>query len=245
MSMDMSISGSGKIPAGEYGEIAISGSGSLYGSVRCASFRASGSAHGEALSCTGDVRVSGHADFSGRLDTVGLRVSGSFSCDEDVTASGQASCSGAIKCGKNLKCDRLAVSGSIKVGGDMEAEEIRVDGLVKCGGLLNAESVEIVVNRGMCIGSIGGSKVVIYRERVGRGGGIRLPLFRALSGGAGERMTVESSIEGDDIAVEGVTCPRVTGRVVAIGADCRIDLVQYSEQVEISPDATVGRVEKL
>ena len=56
---------------------------------------------------------------------------------------------------------------------------------------------------------------------------------------------MKNSVEGDDIALEGVTAPRVSGRVVAIGEGCEIDLVQYSEQVEISPEAKVGRTEKI
>lgn len=34
-------------------------------------------------------------------------------------------------------------------------------------------------------------------------------------------------------------------RVVAIGADCEIDLVQYTEEIEIRPDAKVGKIEKI
>ena len=52
-------------------------------------------------------------------------------------------------------------------------------------------------------------------------------------------------VDGDEIALEGVVAPRVSGRVVAIGADCEIELVQYSEQVEISPEAKVGRTERI
>jgi hypothetical protein len=58
-------------------------------------------------------------------------------------------------------------------------------------------------------------------------------------------VSVSGSVEGDDIALEGVTCPRVTGRIVAIGAGCHVDLVQYSEKIEVSPDAKVGRTEQI
>ena len=44
--MDMKISGSGVIGAGEYEDIRISGSGRLQGLVRCKSFAASGAAFG-------------------------------------------------------------------------------------------------------------------------------------------------------------------------------------------------------
>ena len=94
----------------------------------------------------------------------------------------------------------------------------------------------------MYIGSIGGSRIVIYRESKGTR---RLPLFEALARAAQGSITVALSIEGDDIAVEAVTCPRVTGRIVAIGAGCRIDLVQYNDRAEISPEAEVGKLEKI
>ena len=74
---------------------------------------------------------------------------------------------------------------------------------------------------------------------------IKLPLFSALARRASAGVSVVTSIEGDEIALEGVSCPRVTGRIVAIERGCNIELVQYSETVEISPDAKVGRTEKI
>ena len=56
---------------------------------------------------------------------------------------------------------------------------------------------------------------------------------------------LDRAIEADTVALENVRAPRVSGRVVAIGEDCEIELVQYSEQIEISPRAKVGRTEKL
>ena len=56
---------------------------------------------------------------------------------------------------------------------------------------------------------------------------------------------MKNAIEADTIALENVKTPRVSGRIVAIGEDCEIDLVQYSEEIEISPKAKVGRTEKI
>ena len=96
----------------------------------------------------------------------------------------------------------------------------------------------------MNIGSIGGSKIVIVSEKSSN---IfqRLPLFSSIAKATTSGVNVNSAIEGDDVALEYVTCPRVTGRVVAIGQGCNIDLVQYSEEIEIAPDAKVGKVEKI
>ena len=167
-----------------------------------------------------------------------------FASAEELISSGKIICSGGAKCEKNIKCDELSVSGSIKIGEDVEAEKIKIDGIINCSGLLNAEDIEIKFDKGMDIGSIGGSKIIIIKEPK-RKFGERLPLLSSLVKKINGNVHVEGSIEGDEIALEAVTCPRVTGRVVAVGAGCDIDLVQYSDQIEVSPDARVGKTEKI
>ncbi len=53
------------------------------------------------------------------------------------------------------------------------------------------------------------------------------------------------AFEKDVIAIEHVNVPKVVGRVVAIGEGCDIELVQYSDEIELHPDAKVGRCEKI
>jgi len=242
--IDMHISGSGNIPSGEYNKVSVSGSGRLTGKVRCVSFSSSGSSKGDDIECTESFRISGSSHFSGNIEAADVKVAGSLHCDGELIANESFSTSGSTRCGKSIKCEHLSVSGALKVDGDIESESVKVGGTLNCTGLLNAENIEIKFDRGMNIGSIGGSKIVIVSEK-----GIkffqRLPLFSALAKSATKGVNVNSSIEGDEVALEHVTCPRVTGRVVAIGQGCNIDLVQYSEDIEISPDAKVGKTEKI
>ena len=242
--MNMHISGSGNIPAGEYEKVSVSGSGRLHGLVRCNSFSTSGSSSGESIECSENFKISGSSAFSGNVSAGYIGISGSFSCGGELISSGKIICSGGAKCEKSIKCDELAVSGSIKIGEDVESEKIKIDGIINCSGLLNAEDIEIKFDKGMDIGSIGGSKIIIIKEPK-RKFGERLPLLSSLVKKINGNVHVESSIEGDEIALEAVTCPRVTGRVVAVGAGCDIDLVQYSDQIEVSPDARVGKTEKI
>ena len=244
MEMDMRISGSGKIPSGEYNKISISGSGKLYGNVRCVSFASSGSSKGEVIECAENFGVAGSSSFSGDVKAQNVRIAGSFSCDGELVAQEKISCAGSVSCKKSVKSDVISVAGTLKAGGDVEAEEVKVDGALNCEGLLNAENIRIEFEKGMNIGSIGGSKIVVSlkkRRKMFK----RLPLFSSIAEGIMGVVKVSLSIEGDEIALECVSCPRVTGRVVAIGAGCVIDYIQYSEDVEISPDAKVGRTEKI
>ena len=52
-------------------------------------------------------------------------------------------------------------------------------------------------------------------------------------------------IKGGKVELEHVNCPLVIGKNVKIGKGCIIDLVQYSDTVEISHGARVERAEKL
>lgn len=244
----MNISGSGHIAAGEYNEkISISGSGKIDGNIRCVGLSCSGSVRGVgSITCSEDLRVSGSSYFEKSISTGSVSVSGSVKVGEDIVAERIVKISGALNCGGNLKCSVLSCSGSVDIGGGAEADEIRVSGRVNCAGLLNAEKIDISLdgfNVSSKIGSIGGSEIRVHNERKGEKLA-RLPLLSKLVG-AGGAVIVNELVEGDVVAIECVKAPKVVGRIVAIGADCDIELVQYSEEIEIHPDAKVGRCEKV
>ena len=241
--MDMRIAGSGKVASGEYEDVRISGSGRLEGLVRCNSFHSSGSSKGEAIECKNEFKVSGSSGFSKDVRAGAVSASGAFSCGGNLTVSDVLRVSGSVKCEGNVKSTSIVGSGSLSVKGDVEAETVKMDGTLHCGGLLNAEEIKIYFERGMRIGAIGGSKILICSKNYSKKH-VRMPLFSALKGG-GDMILVENAIEGDSIALENVKAQRVSGRVVAIGEDCEIELVQYSDQVEISPQAKVGKTEKI
>lgn len=245
--MDLNISGSGQIMPGEYDTIRVSGSGRLEGMVRCQNLITSGSIGGNSVVCQNDIKTSGSCNFSGDISTGNLIVSGGSSFGGNVEAKENIAVSGGSSFRGDVKCKRLQLSGGSKIGGDAEAEFIKVCGAMDCAGLLNAEEIEIEFEKGMEIGSIGGSKIVIYkRHGEVKKKKFRLPLFSSLiKKSTVDTVVVKNSVEGDEIALEGVVCPRVSGRVVAIGADCEIELVQYSEQVEVSSEAKVGRTERI
>lgn len=242
--MDISISGSGVIASGEYDKVSISGSGKLNGLIRCKSLHCSGAAKGEAeIECENDIHTSGSAKFDKSVKAGEISVSGAFACGGDLTVQKALKSSGSARCEGSVKAGSISVSGGLNIKGDTEAETVKVFGILNCGGLLNAESIEIRFKEGMEIGSIGGSRINIYPEQLVKRR-IKLPLFSSLVKGA-SAVRVNNSIEGDIIALEGVVTPRVSGRIVAISDGCEIDLVQYSEQIEISPNAKVGKTEKI
>lgn len=244
----MNIYGSGHVSAGEHNEkISISGSGRIDGNIRCIAIACSGSVRGEGdVTCAEDVRVSGSAHFDKSLTADVVSVSGSVKVGGDVNAKTAIKISGSFGCGGNLKCSLLSCSGAVSIGGEAEADEIRISGKIVCTGLVNADRIDIQMdgfNVNSRVGSIGGSEIKVHNDRKGEKIS-RLPLLSKLVGSGGE-LVVDELIEGDIIAIECVKAPRVVGRVVAIGADCKIDLVQYSEEIEIHPEAKVEKFEKV
>ena len=242
--MDMKVAGSGRIPAGEYNTGSVSGSGKLFGQVRCATFSSAGSCQGEARFCEGNAKISGSAKFSESMRAACFSAAGSFSVGGDITIREKLSCAGSVTCGGRVACHELAVAGLLKVGGDVESETVKVKGTLVCGGLLNAENIDLCFDGGTELDSVGGSRVAIYPRGEGNRGG-RFSLRALFKKRNNPRATVNSLVEGDEITLSGVIAPRVTGRAVVIGDGCEIELVQYSESVEVSPDASVQRMEKI
>lgn len=242
----MNISGSGSIAAGEYNDkITVSGSGRLDGNISCQSLHCSGSVKGTAnVVCSEDARISGSCHIDESLSAQNIYASGSLKVGGDVIGKGEVKLSGGITCGGSLKCESFDCSGGLDVGGEIAAEEIRISGAIKCGGLMNAEKIDINIDghsNSSRVGSIGGGEIKIQSKanKVKR----KLLLNKII--GCGGRFSVDEYIEGDIIALEDVTAPKVVGRIVSIGAGCEVDFVQYSEKIEIHPDAKVGKYEKI
>ncbi len=249
----MNISGSGTISAGEYNEsISVSGSGRINGNLRCTSIRCSGSLRGEgSVECTEEAKVSGSFRLESHLTARSFAVSGSAKIGGDINADQDVAVSGSMKCGGNIKCTSLVCAGSVETDGGIEAEIAKIFGRIKCNGLLNAETVDISLEGTFSngkIGNIGGSEIKIHLDSKRRAGAFsRLPLISKLfgAGSANELLTVEDTVEGDSVALEYTKAAKVVGRVVAIGQGCEIGLVQYSQELEIHPDAMVEKYEKI
>lgn len=238
--MDMRISGRGSIPAGEYEKISVSGRGRLFGLIKCKSFSSSGKSTGDSIECAEKMKSSGTARFSGGVNAKRVTSSGRFLCGGDLTASEEITCSGTLACHKTVRCNRLFVAGTARMDEGVEAEQVELRGSVRCRGLINAEEVTVKTEGNVDIGCIGGSRITVSPK------GLKCFLKRIpLLSRAFKNARIQTSIEGDEISVMAVTCPRITGRTVTVGKYSRVGLVQYTEHIEIAKGARVVRTEKL
>lgn len=256
--MDINIAVSGCVPTGEYDEVKINGSGKSEGFIRCKSLSCAGAFWGNSdIECSGIVDISGAFKNNGSLSAAFIDASGGIKNNGDVTAdkldiSGSlnvdgnfsskkfADISGACSVEGNLKACEFKVSGGLKVGGDIEAEKAIVYGGLFCGGLINAEEIHIDIygSTGSKANSIGGSKITITSKS-------KPKFLEKVLKIDSSKFTVSDYIEGDEISIEKTIAKTVTGKNITIGDGCKVELVQYSENCNISPNAVIGRCEKI
>lgn len=244
--MEIKIAGAGKIAGGEYDAVRVSGSASASGEIRTVTLSVSGSMKTDSsILCKEKATVSGVFRTDGDFSADSLEVSGTLKIGGRANLGKSAKVAGTLATENDIKGSEIFVSGRLETGDGIEAEKLTVRGALVVGGLLNADEVEIVygsVGNGLghgnsTIGSIGGSRIVVRRGSVDKK--IRkLPLLSKLFGQS-PSVSVTEGIEGDEISLEGVATPRVVGRVVKIGDECKIDTVEYSESLDISPNAEV------
>ena len=206
-------------------DMKVSGSGVLPGG-EYESVKLSG-----AVKLAGDVTCTSFSS-SGALQGQGINCLGKISISGssklgDLSAE-ELAVSGAFACG-TVKCTELSVKGAVSVAGDITATESAVlQGAVSCKGLLSAERISIVFDSSTELVNIKGFSVSMAKES-------RLA----------KNARVTNGVDADEISLTHVSCPRVSGKRVTIGKGCKIDLVEYSETVDISPDAEVVKTEKI
>ena len=175
------------------------------------------------------ISLAGSTRLFGAVKCNSLRASGSLKgedvvCAEEFKTSGRALFSGKIQA-KDVR-----VAGSLTAG-TVEAQNVKITGALRCEGELNAELIELGADRLMTLGSIRGKSILIKRKR--------------LSPFLNRRVVLTSFLEGENLSLSFVACPRVTGKTVVIGKGCQIDLVQYSDTIQILAGAKVGNVQKI
>ncbi len=223
---DGNIAGRGNLPGGVYGNVKIAGSGSVDGNLEAdeieiaGSGKLMGSVKAEKLSSAGSCMIIGDVE-------VGLiKSAGSFNAGGDVVAQ-SIEAAGAYGVGRSLRADLIKIAGSCKVENDVEAEKFVVQGGVRVSGLIKASQVEIEINGRSYSREIRGSRIDVKSKR-------SFFFWTRM----GKRLNVEL-IEGDDISLEATDAQIVRGTRVKVGNGCRIDTVEYSESLEVSPRATV------
>ena len=228
------IAGEGQLSGGEYGAITINGAGSIKGDVTASNVRINGAGTADGNVKADTIVVNGSASFGKDIQASKLTVNGDASVTQGVGVS-ELNVKGRFYVGGGIATHGIDARGEIKVEGDVSSDGFRSEGAFTIGGLLNAEAIDIKLYAPCKVREIGGRSVTVKQ---GRG---FASVFTFFTEG---RLTAES-IEADDVILEFTTAKVVRGARVDIGDGCRIDLVEYTEDLKQNAGATVGSAVKV
>lgn len=228
------IEGMGRCSAGEYDEIHISGTGTFDGDVVCNGVWVSGMGTVNGNIRSKSIKVSGTAKVNGVTDADTIEVSGNFKSKSTLHAN-KLLIKGIVKAEDDLKVQEVLSSGMLTVANQLDCETIEVSGIITCNGLVNCERMQLNLAGTSNINEIGGSVVVVEDGKVGVGNLINkiIPKKYKLN------KLVVNTIEGDEITLESVEAKMVRGRNIKIGKNCKIETVEYSNQVDVDADSEV------
>ncbi|WKB34652.1 polymer-forming cytoskeletal protein [Terrilactibacillus sp. S3-3] len=192
--MDLTISGSGSAPGGQYDQVHVNGSGKIVGDIECqildinGSGKVIGQLHADAVSINGSGKV------EGSIQAESVTINGHSTITGEV-AAGFLKIDGMAKIGGNVKGDTVALHGTMKIEGSCEAETVTVQGGLSIDELLSADKIDITLyNTGTVsyIKEIGGGTIQVKRTTLTNVVGRLLKAFF-------KRELSAETIEGDDI----------------------------------------------
>lgn len=231
------IAGTGRVEGGSYGQVKIAGSGKVEGDLEAEEFSSAGSAlvqgslKSKRFDCAGSFRCQGDLEIEEGEAAGSFRVEGKVRAKE-LRLAGSAEC-------QALSGGYIRAAGRLETTGNVEVETLRLSGSFRIEGLLSGEKTEVELHGLSTAQEIGGGKIEVRRSTKGLGGTIGEALEK-LFGSGGTWELRATTIEGDEVYLEHTVAKVVRGGKVKLGPGCRIDRVEYTESLEVHPQAKVG-----
>lgn len=238
--IDLTISGFGVAPGGDYSNIRIAGRGKITGDVTTGEFIISGSADAMGAVDCDKLIINGEAGIHGNLKAGELKVRGSGDFKKNIQAD-SFGISGSAHAAESVNAKTVKVSGALHVKGDLAADSFSSSGTFEVGGLLSADSIDINLDWSTSTAKeIGGEKIT---AKVGTKG---LSVLRTIFTLGTHTPHLEAdSIEGSNIWLEQTRAKAVRGHSVTLGDGCDIALVEYSGTLHKTGSARVGEERKI
>ena len=212
------ISGMGSASGGVFNNVRIDGMSKVNGDLSCVRFL-----------CNGKADINGSVTADDSIEVNGLATIAGFLKAEHVVINGKGTVRG------DIVGERAELSGMPNITGNCEVETLTIKGGIRIDGLVNAETIDVRLYGHSRIREMGGKTISVRRETndLSRFLAFLFPPFAS-------KLSADS-IEGDDIYLEYTQAGVVRGNNVRIGPGCDIELVEYRNKYEQSPEAKVTR----
>ena len=234
---DVKINGDGSLSGGTYGAVTVNGAGTINGDIDCVRFTINGAGTSNGRVVAQDITVNGQGTFNGEVQAGSMTVNGDASIRDGV-GIGRLAIKGHATVGGSIAAHEVDVRGFLRGAGDCQAEQFSGEGAFTIAGLLSADVIDVKIYGTCSAREIGGEKITIRSPR-----GFQ-SITQIFTFWAEQRLTADT-VEGDDIYLEGVTAKIVRGRNVTIGTECKIDVVEYSDNYSRTDGAVVGESRKV
>lgn len=231
---DLLINGFGSSNGGSFNTVSINGKGSVTGDVECSELEFNGSGSIAGTVVVNHARINGHGKIKGNMESQVLTVDGTTGVTGNLIVK-KLKVSGKANIGGKIKGDEIKIKGRLTVGEDCEAETFKAESQFSIGGLLNADLVDITIFADCTVKEIGGQTILIKQKNSLLG--FFKPFVRT-------QLKTEC-IEGDRIEIENTKAGIVRGNHVVIGANCEIEVVEYSGEFTMDKNSIVKDIRKI
>jgi len=164
---------------------------------------------------------SNHAIKCDKIRVMGTAAMGSLKADRSGAVLGALSAS-------DITAEDFDIKGEVLCRNAFECSSLKVSGAVEVDGLLNAETLSIRSRDVSRVKEMGGRSVKVSPS---------LPFIK--------RVLKVQLIEFDEADLDCTEAELVRGRNVIIGEHCRIDVVEYTDNLIRHPNAQIGEVRKV
>ncbi len=229
---NLKLSGKGECAGGVYDEVSISGSGRVGGDLEAATISIAGKCMMEGGVKAGAFSASGSFEVGRDLQVKALRGAGKGEVGGDVRAE-TIKFSGRLIAGGTVKAREAAISGFAECGGNLEADQLELSGAFDAGGSVSGQRIRIALAGRSQAAEIVAPEIVVRRASW------RWRILDFAWPRSSALLTAET-VAGDTVHIESTRAGTVRGRQVTIGAGCRIEVVEYSESLQIDPQADVA-----
>jgi cytoskeletal protein CcmA (bactofilin family) len=233
---DLVINGFGSSNGGQFHLVTLNGFGTVNSDVECRELESNGSGTVNGNIKAEKVNVKGKTKIKGNIESQSLAIDGTANIGgnvyvENVKIAGKASVGGKVK------SEEIQVKGVLTVEEDCEAEVFKAESQFKVNGLLNADQIDILIYGPCKAKEIGGQIITVKKYK----GSLIGSLFEQLI-----KTQLETElIEGDKIEIESTNAKIVRGNQIKIGPNCTIGLVEYTDEIDIDKNASVGESRKV
>ncbi|NRD77629.1 cytoplasmic protein [Bacillus sp. BRMEA1] len=232
---DLHINGIGGSNGGQFEQVTINGRGTVKSDIDCDVFDCNGVATVKGSVKSEKAKVNGKVKVEGSLESQVLDVDGTATIKENLFVE-KLTVNGHVSAGGRVKGEEFQIKGLFKAGGDCEAETFHAESHFSIDGLLNADDIDVKIYGECKVKEIGGQTITV-RSRETLIGSLLKPFAKT--------QLVTDLIEGDRIDLESTSAKVVRGNNVKIGPDCSIGVVEYTGEIVIANNASVGESRKV